>query len=74
MKTFFNFMIFFCGMTFVSLILAILKFANIIFIDWWVVLLPVWGPIAFIFGMFILMFLLIYLLSALDNIEINKKK
>jgi hypothetical protein len=73
MKTIFGFLFILCVLSFISLVLAILKFANVIFIDWWLILLPVWGSIAAVIISFCVMLLLIYMLSWIDKIEIDKK-
>ena len=73
MKKIFNWLIFYCVMATTSLVLSILNFIHIIYLKWWIVLLPVWGPIAIVVGLLILLFMAIYTITGYDNLKIIKE-
>lgn len=64
----------FSFLTFLFLILIILKLAKIITWSWWIILLPIWLPAIFIFGVIVIGIILPVCLAKKHDVDAFKNK
>ena len=61
------------GLILLSAFMLIEKLVYSAYIAWWIVLIPIWLPIAFVAIAFIMIFSAVYMLAIIDDIKINRK-